>query len=252
MWLLNLHTCILLPDKSHLSPPLRNWYFYNATYSVKCFLFCSVLIRSFPHNTINHTKFSGRPYSDRVCVGGWGEWLWGKSGSMRPDSSLYRRGISGEKRETHTLTGLFFYFRANIVHNHTCLMSRIAWLYYGWLLRAFLLNFLTGMGWCVYESSIFRYISKGRTLVIVTILVVSAIVAIGLGLGLGLRKRNDETHDANSNGCPQQVTGQQSTLTTQTPTTTSPLYNPPSDSKEGRYRFAAVAADAEECSQIGT
>ena len=104
----------------------------------------------------------------------------------------------------------------------------------------------------VYKSCIFRYMSKSRILAIVTILTVSAIVAIGLGLGLGLRKGNDEIDDANSNGCPQQVTGQQPTSTTPAPTTTSPLYNPPSGSKEGRYRFAAVAADAEECSQIGT
>ncbi|MEJ1374402.1 MAG: hypothetical protein RPT94_05190 [Candidatus Sedimenticola sp. (ex Thyasira tokunagai)] len=37
----------------------------------------------------------------------------------------------------------------------------------------------------------------------------------------------------------------------QTPPT-SPLSVPQSETKEGRYRFAAVAADAEECSKIGT
>ena len=75
---------------------------------------------------------------------------------------------------------------------------------------------------------------------IVTILVASAIVAIGLGLGLGLRDRSDSSP-------------QLDTATTPQPTTTkSPLYNPPSKSEEGRYRFAAVAADAKECSQIGT
>ena len=81
-------------------------------------------------------------------------------------------------------------------------------------------------------------------MVIVTILVVSALVAIGLGLGLGLRDRSTPGNKAEANQCPESTT---------TPTTTaSPLHNPPSASEEGHYRFAAVAADAAECSQIGT
>ena len=97
-------------------------------------------------------------------------------------------------------------------------------------------------------TSVFSNISKNRLVVIVTILIVAALVAIGLGLGLGLSNRGSGTSQSGSVGCPEQATQSP----TPSPTTASPLYNPPSESKEGHYRFAAVAADAEECSQIGT
>lgn len=81
--------------------------------------------------------------------------------------------------------------------------------------------------------------SKGRAWAIVTIITVALIVALGVGLGLGLRKKDDDNTEEVSS-------------TTQIPTTThSPLYSPPSASIEGRYRFAAVAADSGECSKIG-
>ena len=94
----------------------------------------------------------------------------------------------------------------------------------------------------------FSNISKSRLVVIVTILVVAALVAIGLGLGLGLSNRNSGTSQSGSGRCPDQATPSPKPSST----TASPLYYPPSESKEGHYRFAAVAADAEECSQIGT
>ena len=97
-------------------------------------------------------------------------------------------------------------------------------------------------------TSVFSNISKSRLVVIVTILIVAALVAIGLGLGLGLSNRGSGTSQSGSVGCPEQATQSP----TPSPTIASPLYNPPSESKEGHYRFAAVAADAEECSQIGT
>ncbi|XP_053389957.1 glutathione hydrolase 1 proenzyme-like [Mercenaria mercenaria] len=85
--------------------------------------------------------------------------------------------------------------------------------------------------------------SKGRTWAIVTIVTVALIVALGLGLGLGLGRKTDD--DSKSER-------ETATTTQQPPTTTrSPLYNPPSASREGKYRFAAVAADSEECSKIG-
>ena len=87
-------------------------------------------------------------------------------------------------------------------------------------------------------------ISKSRLVVIVTILVVAALVAIGLGLGLGLSNRDGGSSQFGSGRCPEQAKPSS--------TTASPLFYPPSESKEGHYRFAAVAADAEECSQIGT
>lgn len=90
--------------------------------------------------------------------------------------------------------------------------------------------------------------SKSRIRVIATILSSAAIVAIGLGLGLALRKSYRYT---DRNGGHQHTTPLPTTPYP-TSTTKSPLHNPPSDSKEGHYRFAAVAADAEECSQIGT
>ena len=93
----------------------------------------------------------------------------------------------------------------------------------------------------------FSNISKSRLVVIVTILVVAALVAIGLGLGLGLSNRDSGT-SSRSGRCPDQATPSPKPSST----TASPLYYPPSESKEGHYRFAAVAADAEECSQIGT
>ena len=58
---------------------------------------------------------------------------------------------------------------------------------------------------------------------------------IVLGQSLDSSNRDGENSQSDDNDCP-----------------SCPLYNPPSDSKEGHYRFAAVAADAEECSQIGT
>ena len=79
MWL-NLHN--LLRNKSR---------FIITSFDVQCdlfrevSLFCSVLIRSLPQNTINHTlKFSRRPYSGGRKVnffwgggGGGGKWLYG-------------------------------------------------------------------------------------------------------------------------------------------------------------------------------
>ncbi|XP_052215059.1 glutathione hydrolase 1 proenzyme-like isoform X2 [Dreissena polymorpha] len=84
-----------------------------------------------------------------------------------------------------------------------------------------------------------RNISKSRAWVIVTVLTCAAIIGIGLGLGLGLKKV------AESGSAKGEET------TTVTPTSPSPLYSPPSPSPEGKYRFAAVAADNAECSKIG-
>ncbi|WAR01462.1 GGT1-like protein [Mya arenaria] len=83
-------------------------------------------------------------------------------------------------------------------------------------------------------------ISKARAWTIVTVLLCAALVGIGLGLGLGLRKSDSPP--------PPPSYTEQPGVTLPTP---SPLYNPPSDSPEGKYRFAAVAADNDECSKIG-
>ncbi|KAH3883122.1 hypothetical protein DPMN_007072 [Dreissena polymorpha] len=83
-----------------------------------------------------------------------------------------------------------------------------------------------------------RNISKSRAWVIVAILFCAVIVSLGLGLGFGLRKSESAT---------ELVDG----TTTATPLSNSPLYSPPSPSPEGKYRFAAVAADNAECSKIG-
>jgi hypothetical protein len=77
----------------------------------------------------------------------------------------------------------------------------------------------------------------------VTIVTVALIVAVGLGLGLGLRKKDDDKSKSD--------TVSATTINPPPTSTHSPLYNPPSESKEGKYRFAAVAADSEECSKIG-
>lgn len=82
--------------------------------------------------------------------------------------------------------------------------------------------------------------SKGRTWAIVTIVTVALIVAVGLGLGLGLSKKDDDNNSKSDKSTKPPP-----------PTTHSPLYNPPSKSRESKYRFAAVAADSEECSKIG-
>ena len=85
---------------------------------------------------------------------------------------------------------------------------------------------------CVYSN--YRSTAT-RTWVIVIFIAAVAIIGLGLGLGFGLRKGDDDEKGGTSSTNPQK----------------SPLYNEPSTSKQGRYRFAAVAADNEQCSQIG-
>ncbi|KAH3836662.1 hypothetical protein DPMN_110033 [Dreissena polymorpha] len=58
-------------------------------------------------------------------------------------------------------------------------------------------------------------------------------------MGLG-RKKSEDSGLATDDG-----------TTTATSPSNSPLYLPPSPSPEGKYRFAAVAADNAECSKIG-
>jgi len=62
---------------------------------------------------------------------------------------------------------------------------------------------------------------------VLVVVLVCAAVGLGLGLWYGLRKSDSPPEEPQA------------------------LYNPPSPSREGKYRFAAVAADHEECSQIG-
>ncbi|KAL4223040.1 Gamma-glutamyltranspeptidase 1 [Mactra antiquata] len=85
-----------------------------------------------------------------------------------------------------------------------------------------------------------KSMSKSRTWAIVTIITVALIVALGVGLGVSLTRKDDD-----------EVTTARPATTQSVPTTQGPLYNPPSASTEGSYRFAAVAADNEECSRIG-
>ncbi|KAH3882881.1 hypothetical protein DPMN_006827 [Dreissena polymorpha] len=74
-------------------------------------------------------------------------------------------------------------------------------------------------------------ISTSRAWAIVTILFCAAIVAFGLGFGIGLQK----SYHTGLASAP----------------LISPLFSPKSPSPEGKYRFAAVAADNAECSKIG-
>jgi hypothetical protein len=101
--------------------------------------------------------------------------------------------------------------------------------------------------YCTYWN--FNYIfrlSKGRTWAIVTIVTVALIVSVGVGLGVGFTRQTGDGSSSSSNQ-------DKATLSTPAPATTtvSPLYNPPSSTREGRYRFAAVTADHEDCSKIG-
>ena len=86
------------------------------------------------------------------------------------------------------------------------------------------------------EFTFFSSMSKKRAVVIAVILIVALLVSVGLGIGLGL-KNNESTHAGPTNSPVVEA---------------STLEVAPSSSKEGTYRFAAVAADAAECSEIGT
>ena len=59
----------------------------------KMSLFCSVLIRSLPQNTINQTKFSGRPYSDG-----------GKSGATSSFFPVWNKVHTGKNHDQYIHT----------------------------------------------------------------------------------------------------------------------------------------------------
>ncbi|KAK3084146.1 hypothetical protein FSP39_008991 [Pinctada imbricata] len=100
-------------------------------------------------------------------------------------------------------------------------------------------------------------VSKGRLLILATLLIVLCIAALGIGLGIVLTRKIDDSvtknvgEDGTESG--QGVTQPGLGGTTSPPyRTTAPPYRT-SDSLEGRYRFAAVASDASQtCPKIGT
>ncbi|KAJ8312367.1 hypothetical protein KUTeg_009740 [Tegillarca granosa] len=85
--------------------------------------------------------------------------------------------------------------------------------------------------------------SKGRLLILAAVVLLAAIIAIAVGLGVALYEHKRD-HDQYVKCDDRQQT------TTATPTTTLPY--PVSESIEGKYKYAAVASDAGECSTVGS
>ncbi|KAL3857361.1 hypothetical protein ACJMK2_012037 [Sinanodonta woodiana] len=88
-----------------------------------------------------------------------------------------------------------------------------------------------------------RGISKNRLLIVAAVVIVLAIIALGLGLGLTLNR--GDSNGGQGSSCHMNQDGEQTT-------TPKPNNDTESPSIEGHYRFATVAADAAECSTIGT
>ena len=89
--------------------------------------------------------------------------------------------------------------------------------------------------------------SSGRMVCLATFFIVACIVALGIGLGVILTRKLDEI---SSNKCMGEGSEAEVTTTRTQPTTTP---SSQTGSIEGKYRYAAIASDADQiCSTIGT
>ncbi|OWF36580.1 gamma-glutamyltranspeptidase 1-like [Mizuhopecten yessoensis] len=93
--------------------------------------------------------------------------------------------------------------------------------------------------------------SSGRALIVSTLVIIVAIACLGIGLGIGVYNMiQDINRECAPTASPARATPQPTRVPTQAPPTTTT--DTPTLSIDGTYRYGAVAADAAQCSTIGT
>ncbi|XP_060080228.1 glutathione hydrolase 1 proenzyme-like [Ylistrum balloti] len=93
--------------------------------------------------------------------------------------------------------------------------------------------------------------SSGRALLVATVVLLVAMVGLGIGLGVGVYNMiQDVKNECTTNPAPVVATPPPTRMPTQPPITTTA--DTPTLSIDGTYRYGSVAADAGQCSTIGT